>query len=308
MKNIKKRHRWTEEDIKNLIIMHNNNMPLNKIAETFGLSYYSIQSKITELHLDSGDIHYKNSVNFKAEYQDYDWCFDKYITQNMSYDDISNKYGYSKRVIQKWCSEKFNINKNTYHQLKKINEKQKELIKYSMLGDGHICKRDHCFIVSHARNQKDYLYWKYDILKDLCKSEPYIIDGENNNWSGFEEYPSQDQFKFNTRRIDDIEEIGNIKLIDIISELNEFGLSIHMLDDGSKNGKSWCLCLAEYTDDEKNKYIQICKNKFHLNCHLLKDERYLLFDVVSSKVIDDIILRNIPNNLDIIQYKILDKR
>lgn len=46
---------------------------------------------------------------------------------------------------------------------------------------------------------------------------------------------------------------------------------------------------------------------FGVQGHQNKDLRYVYFNAESSRKIDDIILRNIPNNLDIIKYKILDK-
>ena len=39
-----------------------------------------------------------------------------------------------------------------------------------------------------------------------------------------------------------------------------------------------------------------------------KDDRYIGFGIEDSKKIDAIILRNIPNDLDVVQYKIVDKK
>lgn len=77
-----------------------------------------------------------------------------------------------------------------------------------------------------------------------------------------------------------------------------------MLDDGSRN-EFWQLCVAEWTQEEVDAII----NKFlfyGLRCKRLKDERYLMFDSISSNKLDDIILQNIPNELDVIKKKITE--
>ena len=93
---------------------------------------------------------------------------------------------------------------------------------------------------------------------------------------------------------------------DIIKELNEFGLAIHMLDDASHSDGYWCLCYAAFTTEEKQLYREILQSRFGITPSIHKDERYLGFNKENSKKIDEIILRNIPNDLDIVQYKILN--
>jgi len=55
-----------------------------------------------------------------------------------------------------------------------------------------------------------------------------------------------------------------------------------------------------------NYAINLLKEKFELICWQEKDVRYIRFDAPSSRKIDKIILNNIPNNLDIIKYKITE--
>ena len=95
--------------------------------------------------------------------------------------------------------------------------------------------------------------------------------------------------------------------IDIIKQLNEFGIAIHILDDGNRSNSNWYVCVAAFTQEEKNLYVNVCKSNFGLNCKTIKDDRYIEFDAPSSRKIDDIILSNIPNDLDIVQYKIINK-
>ena len=93
--------------------------------------------------------------------------------------------------------------------------------------------------------------------------------------------------------------------IDKINKLNELGLCLHILDDGSR-WNTWSLCLAEYTQDEIDLYIKLCKERFNMNCWQQKDTRYLTFDAESSRKIDQLILNTLPNDLDIVKKKILN--
>jgi hypothetical protein len=92
---------------------------------------------------------------------------------------------------------------------------------------------------------------------------------------------------------------------EIIVALNEFGLAIHLLDDGSHSDGYWNLCYAAFSQDETDLYCKILQERFNITPHLQKDKRYVGFNKVDSQKINEIILRNIPNDLDIIRYKIL---
>jgi hypothetical protein len=87
--------------------------------------------------------------------------------------------------------------------------------------------------------------------------------------------------------------------------MNEYSLSIWVLDDGHRDDK-WELCVAQYTQDDIDFAISKLKNNYNLISYQSNsDKRYLKFDADSSRELDKIILNNIPNELDIIQYKII---
>jgi len=92
----------------------------------------------------------------------------------------------------------------------------------------------------------------------------------------------------------------------LLKLMNEFSFSIWMLDDACRSRSNWELCVAEYTQDDINYALNILKNKYGIMGKQGKDKRYVTFDADSSRKIDKIILNNIPNNLDIIKYKILE--
>ena len=251
----------------------------------------------------------KNNPKFKAIYQDYDWLYQKIIIEGLNKEAIARLCGASKRVIEKWVNEKYKLNQKTRQQIQTINKKQEDIIIGSLLGDGHIDKRktQPLFIVSHAENQKDYLYWKYNILKNLCNKEPSIISSKIKYFND-KPYICQPSYRMTTRIIDELKFYRNLSSKDLINMINETSFSVFMLDDGHRsNKKIWGVCVASYPEEEKLEMIDVFKEKFEIVGYLCKDTRYMNFRVPCSKIIDEIILRNIPNDLDIIQYKIIKK-
>lgn len=297
---------WTQEEIAILKDLYYNNEPLENIANKLDRTKKAVARKASELKI-SRSIMDKHNNKYKAPYQDYNWCYERYINRSMTHEQMAKEANTTLRTIQKWCSEKHGLNARTFKKYKKLSDIQRQLIMFSLLGDGHIDKRENepLFIVSHAENQKDYLYWKHDILIDLCSSEPTYYPEGTAIFNG-KEYKRNGAYRFCTRVINDLIPIREMSKYEIIDKLNEFGLSIHMLDDAYRSRSNWDICVASFTDKEKNLYINICQERFGLSCKLMNDNRYIEFDALSSRKIDDIILSNIPNDLDVVQYKITD--
>ena len=61
-----------------------------------------------------------------------------------------------------------------------------------------------------------------------------------------------------------------------------------------------------FSDDDKQVFINKLKNEFGIDGYICScDNRYINFTKENSKKLDKIILANIPNELDVIKYKIL---
>jgi hypothetical protein len=296
---------WTENEVKLLIELVNDKKPLKDIEKILNKSYSGIKSKIQRLKIDTSQI-YKCNIKFKAIYQDYDWCYQKFIIEGLNHAEMAEEADSSIRVIKKWVKEIYKLTQKYRQETKEPNNLQKEIIIGSLLGYGHIDKREKypIFIEVHAKNQKDYLYWKYEILKDLCNISPSFKKGGKAIIKG-KECNMQPSYRLCTRVYDFLKyyrSLSNHELLDCMTELI---LSIWILDDASRDDKGyWDLCIAEYSQEDMN-FAEEKFNGFNLNGHVQKDKRYYRFDAVSSRKIDKIILRNIPNDLDIIQYKIL---
>ena len=301
--------KWSENDVQILVNGYATGENLTSLSKKLNRSPSSITAKASELGLPDIYIN-KHSCKYRADYQDYNWCYERYIVRGMSMEEMAKEAGCKLRTIQKWCSEKHGLNCRTKKDEFELDDLQKQLVMFSLLGDGHIDRRENqpMFIVSHAINQKDYLFWKYEILKNICNKSPSYIKSKLHSFGGDILYKCQEQYRICTCIVNDLIPIRAMSKSEIISRLNEFGLAIHFLDDASRNNTSWEMCYAAFTDEEKELYRRILKERFDIEVHLRKDTRYIGFSKADSQKIDEIILRNIPNDLDIIKYKILKER
>lgn len=296
---------WTEEEIKILKDMVIKSIGYNDISKIIHRTPEAISSKVNDLKLETP---YTNNFNYKAIYQDYDWCYEMFINRGMNHEEMAEEAGCSKRVVEKWCCERNGLTQKYRQQNKQLNQIQKDLIIGSLIGDGHIDKRETqpMFIVSHAENQKDYLYWKYEILKDLCNIPP-VYKQESVKFFNDKPYTCQPQYRFCTRIYDCLITLRSMNKLEIIDNLNDFSLSIFILDDGSRDRSNWSVCVAGFNDIEKAHLLNKLKTFFKFDAYIAQsDDRYIKFRAENSRSLDNLILAQIPNNLDIIKYKIIE--
>jgi hypothetical protein len=306
LKEVVSRDNWTDDEVALLTELYSQNMKISDIAKQIGRTEGAASTKAQHLGITSNIIKH-NNPKFKAAYQDYDWCYERFINRGMSMQEMAEEANTTLRTIQKWCSEKHRLNDWTFKTEKKLNDLQKQIVMFGRLGDGHIDRREDqpMYIEVHAENQKDYLFWKWSILKDICNHEPVYYPNNNKYFNG-SLYQVQPTYRLDTRTVYDLKPIRAMTRCEIITQLNELGICLHLLDDGNRNRSNWQLCVAEYTQEEKDLYIDVCKNKFGLEAKLMKDDRYMQFTADSSRQTDSMILNNIPNDLDIVHQKIIN--
>lgn len=302
------RHHWTKEDEELLEREYSKYTKLEEIAKMMNMSASQVSDKAARLGLPDKYIR-KNNIKFKAVYQDYDWCYERYVNRGMTHEQMAEEAHCEIRVMKKWCNEIHKIHQHTFKQLKTLTDLQKQIITFGTLGDGHIDKREDqpMYIESHCEEEKDYLFWKYDILKDLCNNPPTYHKAEYCDFGTDKKYLCQPFYRLTTRIIDELKEIRTMPRIEKIKNLNQLGFCLHILDDGSRNDL-WNVCLAEWTQEEMDTYQQVCEQKFHIICKQNKDKRYYSFNAESSALIDKMILEQLPNDMDIIHKKILDNK
>lgn len=298
------RKKWTQEQIDYLRQAYEKDVPRKEMAIFLDRSVGSIVTKAMALGIESNS---KYNNKYKAIYQDSEWLLGQ-VLLGKEPQDIATELGVSRRVIEKWLYEK---NHFIFREVYKLTPIQRQIVIWGTLGDGHIDKRDTqpLYIESHSIEEKDYLFWKYEQLKPMFNNPPTLYKGAEKTFGNNKTYSCKDYYRMSSKVINDLYTIRDMSKIDKIKTLDELGLSLYLLDDGSRNNSQWELCVAMLSQKEKELFINECETKFNLTAYMTNcDNRYIKFNALSSRKIDDIILSTLPNDLDIIRKKIFNHR
>lgn len=129
------------------------------INDYYGVSITTIHSTLKNNDIEI-IVNSTHDCRFKAKYQDYDWCYHHFVELGMTHKEMADIAGCKVRTIEKWCVEKHKLKNRVRLDTVKFNNIQEQIILGSILGDGHINKKEDApnFFISHAVNQKDYIF------------------------------------------------------------------------------------------------------------------------------------------------------
>jgi|SRR3989344_7603711 len=164
-----------------------------------------------------------------------------------------------------------------------LTQIQKSLIIGSLLGDGYariIKGRKNAFLeINHSIHMKEYVDWKYEILKDIVISPPKTRKGNGNRIA----------YRFFTRQHPEITELfklfyRNGKKVIPDFNLDPVSLAIWYMDDGSKCGtSSYYLNTQQFTVEDQNKLLKQLSN-FGIEARLNKDKIYWRIRMLMSSI------------------------
>lgn len=128
--------------------------------------------------------------------------------------------------------------------------------------------------VHHGHKQKEYVWWKYEILKDLVSREPREI-----TWVNKKRNLKEISWYFHTKSLKNfgiIHEIfykNGVKKFpaDILPIFSDQMLALWYMDDGSNNQGSLTLNTHSFSLEDQKIIIDFLKEKYHLNPKLVKD-------------------------------------
>lgn len=180
----------------------------------------------------------------------------------------------TKYWYKKWIPIKRNI---------QILPQQRSLIVGSLLGDGTMRLGKGAanvnFKVEQGLAQKDYVFWKYNILKSLVFTQPKISYRYDTNGKKY-----QKSWWFRTIRHPLLTQIFNRfylkcgfrtgrKIIpeDILDDLDPFVLAIWIMDDGSYSKGRIDISTYSFLLSEINLLQSVVKNKFGIDMRHYKD-------------------------------------
>jgi hypothetical protein len=164
-----------------------------------------------------------------------------------------------------------------------LNQLQKSFLIGTLLGDGYIRQvkgRRNAFLeVNHSISQKEYVEWKYEILKNLTRSEPKSRKG-NGNRIAYRFFTKQHP-EF-TKTMDLFYKDKKKCIPDLV--LDPISLAVWFMDDGSRcNKDNVYLNTQQFSKDDQYKLLKILE-KMGLSGTLNKDKEYYRIRFTSSSI------------------------
>jgi recombination protein RecA len=173
---------------------------------------------------------------------------------------------------------------------------QWSLILGSLLGDAYLVKttRGYAFRVNHGIKQKDYVDWKYEIIKDFVNSPPQFADH-----CYYFRTVSHDAFSF-LRLLFYPKGIKVIPKEFVASEINPLLLAVWIMDDGSKEGNQLRINSQSFTKEENIYLAEILRAKLGIEATINRDKNRFRLRIAKSsmqKLIDLISPYMVPSML-----------
>ncbi len=189
---------------------------------------------------------------------------------------------------------------------------QREVIIGCLLGDGRLeCRSKEGSArlrIHHGWKQKDLVFWKYRVLKNIVSCPPRRIVCWKNPKNG-EDYHS---WYFHTRTLLGLREIYKMFYPDgakilpqnILDLLTPVSLAVWLMDDGCNDRNSLVLNTHNFSRIENKRLQEVLKVKFNLDFGINKDRdkwRLRLYSNDFQKIID----LTEPYIIPSIKYKIV---
>lgn len=134
------------------------------------------------------------------------------------------------------------------------------------------------FRVHHGLKQKEYVEWKYDILKEFVNKEPQEI-----SWVNLKRNLHEVSLYFHTKSM---EELGilyhyfykdGVKILpeDIFEILNPQMIAVWFMDDGSNTKESFTLNTHSLERIDQERIVNYLRDTFQINATIVKDRTKL---------------------------------
>ena len=184
-----------------------------------------------------------------------------------------------------------------------LSQIQRSVIIGSLLGDGYLRivpgRRNAFLEVNHSFKQKDYVDWKYSILKDITVSAPRkrVID------------KVRTAYRFYTKQHPEITELfkefykDGVKIIPKDLKISTLSLAVWLMDDGSKCRKiDVYLNTQQFSHRDQLTLINVL-NELNLSARLNKDKTYTRIRFMKKSLLE---LKRLisPHIIPSMKYKI----
>ena len=184
-----------------------------------------------------------------------------------------------------------------------LTQLQKSVVIGSLLGDGYariVPGRKNAFLeINHSFKAKEYVDWKFDILKNICVSPPKMRSGNKGRIA----------YRFFTKQHPELTGLYKIfypngkKIVPSDFILDTDALSIWFMDDGGSSGKKNIYLNTQQFNVEHQQILLKKLQEMGLKATLNRDKAYYRIRFLASSMED---LRNMLRNKIIpsMQYKL----
>jgi hypothetical protein len=165
-----------------------------------------------------------------------------------------------------------------------LTQLQRSVIIGSLLGDGHLRafsgRRNALLEVNHSYKQKDYVEWKYNILKNVSASPPKPRNGNGQRIA----------YRFHSKQLPELTEFyslfyrGGKKVVPQSVELDPISLAVWYMDDGSYCRNSDVYLNTQQFERENQKRLVRALKKLGLDTTLNKDKIYFRLRFLKSSL------------------------
>lgn len=160
---------------------------------------------------------------------------------------------------------------NTVGSLTKL---QQSLIIGTLLGDGYlriVPGRKNAFLeINHSFSQKEYVDWKYEMLKSVCKNGPVSRNGNGKRIA----------YRFTTRQCSELTELKKLFYVDGIKRvprnviLDPMMLAVWFMDDGSRCRADDVYLNTQQFVREDQEYCLTLLASLGIDASLNRDKKY----------------------------------
>lgn len=194
-----------------------------------------------------------------------------------------------------------------------VSKRQREILIGTILGDGYLQstgKRNARLKLEHSEKQKEYIFWKYEELKNLMQDRPKRYERYNPIWKKSYTYyrcQSHSMPLLGRYKRYFYDEKGRKRIPENISKLlrSPLSLAVWYMDDSHyyPRDRVAYIYLPKYSEEELNRLVEALKENFGLHPKVVYKKGYpcLYFSREETTRLSEIIKPWVP---EFMKYKI----
>lgn len=129
--------------------------------------------------------------------------------------------------------------------------------------------------IHQSEKQKEYVFWKYDQLKDIVFKEPRRILVSHDSMRNKDHY----SWYFHTKTLEDLGELyhyfylDKVKILpeDVLQLLTPRALAVWFMDDGSNTNESYTISTHNFSIKDQERIVEFLKKRFNIAATITKD-------------------------------------